>query len=62
MTEALDLGAIRAALTALSEELRSEGERGELLVVGGAALALLYNARQTTKDVDVCIGPSGEAP
>jgi Nucleotidyltransferase of unknown function (DUF6036) len=51
----LDVGEIKAALMALSDELRSEEQRGELLVVGGAAMALLYNARQTTKDVDVYI-------
>jgi hypothetical protein len=53
--EKLDAGTIRAALAALAEELEACGERGELLVVGGAALALLYNARETTKDVDVYI-------
>jgi hypothetical protein len=53
--DVLDVDAIRAAFAALSEELRYEEQRGELLIVGGAAMALLYNARQTTKDVDVCI-------
>jgi hypothetical protein len=55
VTNLLDVVTIRAALTALSDELRSEAQSGELLVVGGAAMALLYNARQTTKDVDVYI-------
>jgi hypothetical protein len=51
----LDVTAIRAALRALAEELAASNERGELLVVGGAAMALFYSARPTTKDVDVYI-------
>jgi hypothetical protein len=43
---------ITRAFTALSDELASKRERAELLVVGGAALVLLYRARETTKDVD----------
>jgi hypothetical protein len=43
---------IRAAFDALSEELANASEQAELIVVGGAALVLLYGARQTTKDVD----------
>jgi hypothetical protein len=43
---------ITAAFGALSEELAREGKRAELLVVGGAALVLLYGARASTKDVD----------
>ncbi|HET9956926.1 MAG TPA: DUF6036 family nucleotidyltransferase [Polyangiaceae bacterium] len=50
----LSAGDIRTALDALSEELESATERAELLVVGGAALVLLYGARQATKDVDAC--------
>jgi len=40
---------ILAALEALSKELQSTTE---ILVGGGAALVLLYNARESTKDVD----------
>ena len=43
---------IRRGFTALAEELASRGERAEMAVAGGAALVLLFNARQTTKDVD----------
>jgi len=43
---------IRAAFAALSEELAREGERAEIIVAGGAALVLLYEARKSTKDVD----------
>jgi hypothetical protein len=43
---------IQRAFAALSEELDSRDERGEIVVVGGAALVLLFNARESTKDVD----------
>jgi hypothetical protein len=43
---------IRAAFDALSLEFARSGERAEFIVVGGAALVLLFQARETTKDVD----------
>ena len=43
---------IRRAFDALSVELRHGGERGDVVVIGGAALVLLFGARETTKDVD----------
>jgi hypothetical protein len=43
---------IRAALAALGGELLNEGARAEIVIVGGAALVLLFNARESTKDVD----------
>jgi len=57
----LDVATIRAALNALAQDLSADHEQGELLVLGGAALALLYNARPTTKDVDVYIVRPAEA-
>ncbi len=39
------------ALNQLAAEL-PEGEQVDLVVVGGAALVLLYGARETTRDVD----------
>ncbi len=44
---------IRGALIALAGELAALDIRCELAVVGGAALVLLYGAREATKDVDV---------
>jgi hypothetical protein len=56
---ALSAHDIRRAFDALSADLATRGERGELLVVGGAALVLLFGARETTKDVDACfLSPS----
>jgi hypothetical protein len=43
---------IRTAFDALSAEFERAGERAEIVVVGGAAVVLLFEARETTKDVD----------
>jgi hypothetical protein len=43
---------ILTALNALSVELTQSSEPCEVFVVGGAAVVLLYDARESTKDVD----------
>ncbi|MGB8932789.1 MAG: hypothetical protein WCC48_16205 [Anaeromyxobacteraceae bacterium] len=43
---------IRGAFSALAAELRAAGARAEIAIAGGAALVLLYGARESTKDVD----------
>lgn len=43
---------IRRAFAVLSEELERHGQHAEIVVVGGAALVLLFDARESTKDVD----------
>lgn len=43
---------IRRAFAALSAELPAESTRAEIVVVGGAALVLLFGTRASTKDVD----------
>ena len=43
---------IRSGFSALAMELARRGEQAEMAIAGGAALVLLFNARQTTKDVD----------
>jgi hypothetical protein len=48
----LSVDDIRQAFAALSEELESRRHRAEMVVVGGAALVLLFHARESTKDVD----------
>jgi hypothetical protein len=43
---------IRRGFEALSDELKLHEQPAEIVVVGGAALVLLFNARESTKDVD----------
>jgi hypothetical protein len=50
--ERLTSEAIRRALVALAAELPKAEAPRELWIVGGAALVLLYDAREATKDVD----------
>lgn len=47
---------ILGALEALASELMAaeRTQRVEIVLAGGAALVLLYNAREATRDVDVC--------
>ncbi len=51
---------IRRALLALAGELEGMPVRCEIVVVGGAALVLLFGAREATKDVDVFILRQGD--
>lgn len=48
---------IVAALTALAGVLERRAIQGELYVVGGAAIALAYDARRTTHDIDAVFEP-----
>jgi len=45
-------------LTELNEELRSMDVKGEICLYGGAVMALAYNARPDTKDVDAIFQPA----
>ena len=49
---------IHTAFQRLNEELRNQGIRGEIGVVGGAAMVLAFNAREATKDVGAVFEPS----
>ncbi len=48
---------IRQLLGELGDDLEADGVRGELFVVGGAAMALAYSTRRATKDVDAVFEP-----
>jgi len=56
----LDRQAILEALHALDEELGSRGVRANVFVVGGAAMAMAYDARRSTADVDAVFAPADE--
>jgi hypothetical protein len=45
------------ALTALACRLHNRGIQGEMYVVGGAAMALAYNPRRSTRDIDAVFEP-----
>lgn len=51
---------IVAALTALGARLSERGIDGEVYVVGGAAIAIAFDARRATRDVDAIFEPKQE--
>jgi hypothetical protein len=57
MDGTLDRGAIEGLLRELGEELVSAGVRGEMFLVGGAAMALAYDTRRATRDLDAVFEP-----
>lgn len=54
----LSRATILTALTRLSDQLGRSGVLGELNVVGGTAMVLAFDARNSTKDVDAIFEPS----
>lgn len=56
----MDRSEIVRCLTALAERLAGRGIRGDLYVVGGAAMALAFDARRATKDIDAVFAPKSE--
>jgi hypothetical protein len=48
---------ILGALQALGDELTRRGVRGQIFIVGGAAMALAYSTRRVTKDIDAVFEP-----
>lgn len=48
------------ALAELDEELKNLNVRGEVFIVGGAAMAIAYDTRRATTDVDAIFVPSSE--
>ena len=52
-------GQIRDAFHHLAERLRRRGVSADIYVVGGAAMALAYDARRVTRDIDAVFVPHG---
>jgi hypothetical protein len=48
---------ILSALQALGDELTRRDVRGQIFIVGGAAMALAYSTRRVTKDIDAAFEP-----
>ena len=48
----LTIDEIKRAFAGLSDELGADGKQGELVIVGGAAIALTLGGRESTRDVD----------
>lgn len=48
---------LRTALRALGIELQRRAVQGDLYVVGGAAMALAYDARRSTREIDAIFEP-----
>ena len=53
----MDRTEIIAALTALAGELERRGVVAEMYVVGGAAIALAFDERRATRDIDAVFEP-----
>jgi hypothetical protein len=53
----MDRGEIIDALTALAAELERRGVSAEMYVVGGAAIALAFDERRATRDIDAVFEP-----
>lgn len=56
----LDTQMIRTLFEALNDELDSMGVIGEVGICGGAVMCLVFNARDSTKDVDGVFEPTRE--
>lgn len=53
----LDRDDFKALLTELGDDLHGQGVRGELFLVGGGAMAMAYNTRRATRDLDGVFEP-----
>jgi predicted nucleotidyltransferase len=55
----LDRAAIADAFRRLGERLARRGVIGDVYIFGGAAMALAYDARRSTRDIDAIFKPHG---
>ena len=57
---ALEQTDIRRLFDLLNDELCQNNVTGELYLVGGAVMCIVYNARQSTQDLDAFFHPAEE--
>lgn len=55
----LDRDRIRDLFRRLGERLQRRGVVGDIYVIGGAAMALAFDARRSTRDIDAVFLPQG---
>lgn len=55
----LDRASITAAFARLGERLARRGVVADIYVFGGAAMAMAYDARRATRDIDAIVTPHG---
>lgn len=55
----LDRARIRELFRQLGERLQKRGVIGDIYVIGGAAMALAYDSRRATRDIDAIFKPHG---
>jgi hypothetical protein len=58
MRRGLDNKQIQKLFELLNRELQKDNTKGELYLVGGAVMCLVYNARVSTNDVDAIFKPA----
>lgn len=58
MTQQFDRAGIEALLRDLSDELAQRDVQADIFLVGGAAMALAYDARRATRDLDAVFAPA----
>ena len=55
----LDRAAIQEAFRRLGDRLVRRGVVADVYVIGGAAMALAYDGRRSTRDIDAAFKPHG---
>jgi hypothetical protein len=58
--DAFSASEIESLLRELGADMDARGLRAELFLVGGAAMALAYNTRRSTRDIDAVFEPKTE--